>query len=291
MATETEPGTPKKASRGMSATLTRLIQRVNTVRVLKVYAILITIFLYLPIITLIVFSFNAGGLTFPFVGFTTEWYGVLFANEKLATAFITSLKLSFVTMLIATPLSTMVGLAYRRRFKGRRLVLNLLLVAIILPGITYGLGTTLFLNELLGLPKSWWLAITVEVVWTVPFGVIVIIVGFPPNLVENERAARMMGASRLTVFRDITLPQIWPTMLGAAIFSFTLTYNEATRSLLIIGTETPIANQVFAIATRQEPTPELYALGSVTTVVSVILLLAALTIVLLYGAGGTDSPE
>jgi len=100
----------------------------------------------------------------------------------------------------------------------------------------------------------------------------VLLAGFPRTLAENERAARVMGANRWTRFREIIFPQIAPTVLGAAVFAFTLSYNEATRGLLLIGQDNTLPIQVFAIAAGTRATPELFALGAVTTVFSTILL-------------------
>ena len=247
----------------------------TTRKAFAVYAILITIYIYAPIISLIAFSFNEGGLTFPFLGFSLDWYAELLANESMMAAIQRSLLLAFVTMIVTTVLATAMAIAYRRDFVGKRLILFLLILGIITPGITYGIGATLFLNEFLGLPKNLWLALTVHVVWTLPFSFIVLLAGFPPTLAQNEQAARVMGADNLSVFRRIVFPQISPTVLGAAVFAFTLSYNEATRGLLIMGRDNTMPLEVFAIASSRRPTPELFALGAITTVVSTILLVAA----------------
>lgn len=259
-------------------------------RAFVIYAIIFTAYVYLPILSLIGFSFNQGGLTFPFVGFTLDWYAELFANESMIQAIQRSLMLAFATMVVTTILATALAIAYRREFVGKRLILFLLILGIITPGITYGVGATLFLNEILGLSKSLWLALTVHVVWTLPFSFIVLLAGFPPTLAQNEQAARIMGADNPTVFRKIVFPQIAPTVLGAAVFAFTLSYNEATRGLLILGQQNTMPLEVFAIAGSRRPTPELFALGSITTVVSTILL--AITGVIVYRSisrtGGGD---
>ena len=244
----------------------------TTRKAFAVYAVIFTIYIYLPILSLIGFSFNEGGLTYPFVGFTLDWYGELLANQSMVAAIERSLLLAFATMVITTILATAMAIAYRRDFVGKRAILFLLILGIITPGITYGVGATLFLNEILGLSKSLWLALTVHVVWTLPFSFIVLLAGFPPTLGQNERAARVMGADNLTVFRKIIFPQIAPTVLGAAVFAFTLSYNESTRGLLILGQENTMPLEVFAIAGSRRPTPELFALGSITTIVSTILL-------------------
>lgn len=279
MANDTETsertGHVTPTTRSLTDIVTSFFEQVDMRWLLGIYAVLISLYIYLPMLSLIVFSFNEGGLTFPFVDFSTRWYAELFTSQGIITAVERSLKLAFVTMIIATILATATVLAYRRRFQGRHAVLYLLLLGIITPGITYGVGATLFLNQLLGLSHGLWLALTVHVVWTLPFATIVLLAGIPPNLPENEQAARIMGADERTIFREITLPQIAPTVLGAAVFAFTLSYNEATRSLLLVGRQNTMPIQVFSIASSRRATPELFALGSITTVLSTILLLLA----------------
>lgn len=233
------------------------------------------LYIYAPILSLIAFSFNSGGLTFPFVGFSTEWYSVLSENQQIITAMTRSLQLALVVTVITTVLSTATALAYRYDFWGQRGLLYLLILGIITPGITYGVGAQLTLTKLAGLESSLWLATPVHVVWTVPFAVIVLLAGFPRTLAENEQAARVMGASRWTRFREIVLPQIAPTVLGAAVFAFTLSYNEATRGLLLVGQDNTLPIQIFAVAAGTRATPELFALGALTTIFSTVLLVVA----------------
>jgi len=253
--------------------LARLSGIVSFRRLLSVFVLFMILYIYAPILSLIAFSFNEGGLTFPFVGFTTEWYTVLFENQGIVDATVRSLQLALVVTVITTVLATSTALAYRYDFWGQRGLLYLLILGIITPGITYGVGANLFLTELLGQNSGLWLAVPVHVVWTVPFAVIVLLAGFPPTLAENERAARVMGASRWTSFRRVVLPQIAPTVLGAAVFAFTLSYNEATRGLLLVGQENTLPIEVFTIAAGTRATPELFALGTVTTVFSTVLLM------------------
>lgn len=279
MATSKEPSEPQ--SRDQSV-LTGVVQQIDVKTGLVIYTGLIALYIYLPILSLIGFSFNSGGLTFPFLEFTLDWYTKLLNNAEMMGAVGRSLKLALVVTAITTVLGTATALAYRYDFWGQKGILYLLILGIITPGITYGVGATLLFNEMLGLSKQLWLAIPVHVVWTLPFAVIVLLAGFPPNLAENEHAAQVMGADRLTRFKEIILPQIAPTILGAAVFAFTLSYNEATRSLLLIGSDTTMPIEVFNIAASKRATPELFALGSLTTIVSTLLLVVAGYLVL-YG--------
>lgn len=258
-----------------TSTLGELVGRFDRKWLLTAYFVVAALYIYAPIISVLVFSFNTGGVTAPFAGFTPEHYDTLFADQAMVTAIWRSIQLALVVTIITTLLGTAAALAYRYDFWGQRGLLYLIILGIITPGITYGVGTRLFLAETLNFSRNLWLAVPVHVVWTLPFAVIVLLAGFPPTLRENEQAAQVMGASKLASFRKIILPQILPTVLGAAVFAFTLSYNEAERSLLLVGRESTMPIQVFSVASADRATPDLFALGGVTTVFSTVLLLIA----------------
>lgn len=252
----------------------RLRRAVTLRRGLGVLAGLMLLYVYLPVLSLVAFSFNAGGLSFPFTAFTLEWYGVLLNDSSTIEAITLSLRLAAVVTVIGTAMATAVALAYVYGFPGSRLLLYLLITGIVVPGITYSVGANIFLAQLLGLSKQLWLAITVHVVWAVPFATIFLIVGIPSTLKQQAEAARVMGAPDRTIFREIVLPQIWLAVVGAAIIVFTLSYNEGSRSLLLIGRDTTMSLHVLSRAGATLE-PDLFALGSVTALVSTVLFAVA----------------
>lgn len=252
----------------------RVREAVSLRRALGVLAGLMLLYVYLPVLSLVAFSFNAGGLSFPFTAFTLEWYDVLLDDASTIEAITLSLRLAAVVTVIGTTLATAVALAYVYGFPGSRLLLYLLITGIVVPGITYSVGANIFLAQLLGLSKQLWLAVTVHVVWAVPFATIFLIVGIPSTLKEQAEAARVMGAPDLTIFREVVLPQIWLAVVGAAIIVFTLSYNEGSRSLLLIGRDTTMSLHVLSRAGATLE-PDLFALGSVTALVSTVLFAVA----------------
>lgn len=249
-----------------------LTDLINVKLVLGVFSALVVLYVYLPVFSLIAFSFNSGGLSFPFEGVTTQWYAQLFADEAAIEAIVLSLKLAAVVTVIGTLMSTAVAVAYLYGFPGSKGLLYLLIAGIVVPGITYGIGSNIFLSQMLGLTKNLWLAVPVHVVWAVPFATIFLIVGIPSNLSEQDEAARAMGAGDITVFRKIILPQISLSVVGAAIIVFTLSYNEGTRSLLLLGQDTTMPIQVFSVSGSATLSPQVFALGSVTAMFSTVLL-------------------
>jgi len=252
-----------------------LVGSVDLGHVLLAATVLVLLYVYLPILSLIAFSFNSGGLSFPFGQLTLGWYAKLLADSGVINAIVDSLKLAVVVTLVGTTLSTSVALAYMYGFRARRALLYLLITGIVIPGVTYGIGANILLVDVLGFSKQLWLAIPVHVVWTVPFGAIFLLVGVPSNLLEQEEAARVMGVGRWTAFREVILPQMWMVVVGAAILIFTLSYNEGTRSLLLIGQDTTMAIHVNSVSAGATLTPLVFALGSVTTLLSTVLLLVA----------------
>jgi putative spermidine/putrescine transport system permease protein len=276
----TEDVSESGLSTGWAALPNQLLETLKLNRMLAIYTVLVGVYVYLPLISLIVFSFNDGGLSFPFTEFTLDWYGKLLQNDSMNAAIFRSLKLAFVVMIVTTVLSTLALIAYRREFRGKRLFLYLVILGIITPGITYSIGATIFINNILGLPRNLWAALPVHVIWTFPFSFIILLAGTPAEIAKHEEAAQTMGADRITVFREITLPQIGPAVLGAAVFALTLSYNEGTRSILLLGSDTTLPVFIFSAVASTSPTPQLFALGSVTTAVSWLLLAVSFGIVL-----------
>lgn len=239
-------------------------------RLLKAYLVLLTLFVYLPIFSLTAFSFNAGGLTFPFKAFSLEWYVKLFQSPRLMEAVSRSLALALVTMVLTTFLSFMTAYVLRERFRGKILLFYLFVLGIVIPGIAYGLGTALF-YQALGVKKSLWAALPVHVVWTLPFGIILMMAGFDPKIRAYEAAAKTLGGDDWSILREILLPLLFPTLLGTALFAFTLSYNESERSIFLLGTDNTIPAEILAQLSARA-TPELYALGALSTAVSVLSL-------------------
>lgn len=274
MAVETEHETAESSS--------RLAGFVDSKTALGVVTGAVLLYVYVPIISLVVFSFNAGGINFPFEGLSLEWYAALFADQATIEAIVRSLQLAAVVTVIGTLLSTATAVAYLYGFPGSRALLYLLVAGIVVPGITFSVGSNIFLDQLTGLTPTLWLAIPVHVVWTVPFATIFLIVGIPSNLAEQDEAARAMGASNWTVFRKVIFPQISLSVVGAAIIVFTLSYNEGTRSLLLLGQDSTMPIRILSIS-QSSLSADLFALGSTTTIFSSILLVVAGYLLLFRG--------
>ena len=238
--------------------------------------------LYFPFVIMGVLSFQGprGGHTFPLRGVSTIWYWKLFHPGQLTKysdvgeflgdyigALERSLILAGLTMVISTALAMMAVQAFRQRFRGSGTIFYLWLLGIIVPGITVSLGLALVFQRL-GIPLHWWsTGLAVHVMWTLPFSLIVFLMFFNRFDSSLEDAALTLGATRWQTFRHVTLPVMQPAVLTSLLFAFTLSLDEFQRSLLITGTEQTLPLMVMASVTTRV-TPTLYALGTITTLLS-----------------------
>lgn len=135
MAVETEQEAAESTS--------RLAGVVDSKTALAVVTGAVLLYVYVPIISLVVFSFNAGGINFPFEGLSLEWYAALFADGATIEAIVRSLQLAAVVTVIGTLLSTATAVAYLYGFPGSRALLYLLVAGIVVPGITFSVGSNI----------------------------------------------------------------------------------------------------------------------------------------------------
>ena len=253
---------------------------------LGVWFAIFLLFLYGPILVMLVLSLQgqSGGPTFPAKGLVSGyWYSYLGGPNAAAirSAAVTSLLLAVVVGAIASALSLSLIMAYRRM--GRRTgaaLLYLVLLSLMTPGILLSLGMTLWW-KLLGLNLSLYPAgLGVQVAWALPFGFLVMLAIFNRYDAAVEEAARDLGASTLQTFRRVTLPIIWGGVFGAALFGFTLSWNEFERTLLVSPTNT-LPLEIYGELISAVLQPNLYALGVITTFGTIVLVFAMLIVVAL----------
>ena len=145
------------------------------------------------------------------------------------------------------------------------------MTGIMVPGILLSLGLATLLKQL-GIPPAWWsTALGVHVVWTLPFGFLVMMAVFNRFDGSLEEAARDMGASEWTVFKEVTLPLITPGIVAAGLFGFTLSYDEFARTTLLAGEYNTLPLDINASMT-QRIRPTLFALGTASTLFSLLMI-------------------
>lgn len=243
---------------------------------LAAFFALFVIFLYGPIITIAILSFQGpqGGLTFPMNGVSLHWFYDLFEKQAVGDiwgAFRRSLALGLMVMVVTVVLSVMGGLAFRRRFLGAGALFYLVVASLIIPSILISLGVGLIFN-ILDLEVHWATSgFGAQLTWTLPFGLLIMFAVFNRFNKAYEEAARDLGATPWQTVRYVVLPIIGPSLIGVALFGFTLSYDEFARTLLTAGSYNTLPLEIFGMTTNVT-SPVLYALGTMTTVFSFVII-------------------
>jgi putative spermidine/putrescine transport system permease protein len=250
--------------------------------ILAVYLGLFLLFLYGPFIVLAILSFQTGpegGPQFPIVEWSTYWYRHLLgltppsriAPLPINESLIRSLSLAFMTMVVSTVLGVMSAQAFRSRFKGSGVVFYLTLLGMMVPGVLVGLGTALVANAL-GIDRHWWgTAFVLHVVYTFPFAFLVMLAIFNRFDATVEEASWSLGVPPVRTFRKVTFPLIFPGVLSAMLFAFTLSYDEFSRTLFSSGRDLTLPLAIYGTF-AVEIHPNIFAFGVLTTLFSLALL-------------------
>jgi len=261
---------------------------------------LFVLFLYGPVATIFVLSFQGpeGGLTFPMRGTSLHWYRQLMQGlgvVDISAAFLRSLALGSVVMLLTVVMSVLAGLAFRKRLPGGNALFFISIASLIMPSIIVSLGIGLQFRLLdtgiKSVLEAWgmadWLegygtalglytsALGAHLTWTLPFGLLIMFAVFNRFNPVYEEAARDLGASPWQSFRHVVLPLIGPAVVGVGMFGFTLSWDEISRTSQAIGDVNTLPLELQGLTTTVT-TPAIYALGTLTTVVSFAVMGLAL---------------
>jgi putative spermidine/putrescine transport system permease protein len=268
---------------------------------------LFVLFLYGPMFTIFVLSFQGpeGGLTFPLRGLSLHWFRQLangLGTVDIAAAFVRSLTLGAAVMALTIVLSVAAGLAFRKKLRGGDGLFYVAVASLIMPSIIVSLGIGLQFRLIdtgvkwalsaaggdgllenygtaLGLFTS---ALGAHLTWTLPFGLLVMFAVMNRFNPAYEEAARDLGATPWQSFRHVVLPLIGPSVVGIGMFGFTLSWDEIARTSQAIGDVNTLPLELQGL-TATVTTPAIYALGSVTTVVSLLVVGVAVGLVLWLG--------
>ncbi|KQP41197.1 ABC transporter permease [Methylobacterium sp. Leaf104] len=266
---------------------------------LAAFFALFVAFLYGPTLTILVLSFQGpqGGLTFPMNGVSTHWFGKLWAGLGIVDiwgALWRSLRLGLVVMLLTVVVAFFAGLAFRKRFRGESALFTIAVASLVVPSIVVSLGIGLefrlldeavkwaaaetgwgWLQEhgtLMGLYTS---ALGAHLTWTLPFGLLIMFAVFNRFDPAYEEAARDLGASGPQTLRHVVVPILGPSLVGVALFGFTLSFDELARTSQAIGGRNTLPLELQGLTTTVT-TPEIYALGTLTTGMSLAVIGLAL---------------
>jgi putative spermidine/putrescine transport system permease protein len=247
---------------------------------LSAFFALFVLFLYGPMSAIYILSFQgpSGGLTFPLNGVSLNWFRALFEQQRtgdIAGSFVRSIMLALIVLALTVIISVMAGLAFRRRFFGAGFVFYMAIASLIMPGLLVSLGIGLMF-QFLGLRTYWSTsALGAHLTWTLPFGLLIMFAVLSRFNRAYEEAARDLGASDWKILWTIVLPILLPGIIAVALFGFTLSYDEFPRTLVTVGPRNTLPLEIWNMTTNVT-SPALFAIGTVTTAISFVVIASAL---------------
>lgn len=252
---------------------------------LRLYTILVYLFMFTPIAVVMLLSFNANQFgSFPMEGFSFRWFVELWENDAIVRAFRISLVLGALTALISSTLGVLASLALvRYDFPGKQTLTTVLIAPILVPEVVLAVALLLFLRWL-EVHKSFTLLLLGHVIFTLPFVILVVQARLVGIRREYEEAAQSLGANPVQTFLQITLPLLLPAVFAGFLFAFTISFDDITGTLFWKpgGVET-VPTQIFAML-RNSISPEINALGTVMIIVTVALPLLGAAVARRLGA-------
>ena len=240
---------------------------------------LFVIFLYGPMITIFILSLQGqeGKLHFPVRGFGVYWLGQVFQEQRVGNfvePFLRSLLLGGIVTVLVAIMSVSAAMAFRQRFKGSTVLFYLSIASLIVPSILISLGLGVMF-QVMQWPTRWYSSgLGAHLTWTLPIAFLIMLGIFNRFNPSYEEAARDLGASDGKTFWEIVLPLIAPSLVGVSLLTFTLSYDEFTRTSLVSGQHNTLPLEIFGMTTNVT-SPALYALGTLTTLFSFTLIIFA----------------
>jgi spermidine/putrescine transport system permease protein len=243
---------------------------------LRGFFALVVVFLYAPIVILLIFSFNNSELpAFPLSGFTLHWYHQFLTNADLRGALETSAIIAALSSAAAVVLGILASIALvRRRFRGKGPVSALLLSPLVIPYVVFGISLLLLFHQL-GIPRSILTVVIGHIVISLPYTILVIMPRLQQIDVSLEEAAYDLGASRLRTFRSITLPLILPAVVSAYLIAFTTSFDEYAVASFVVGPRVTFPIYLYSALRFPTQLPQVIAVAVVVITVSLLVVVAA----------------
>jgi spermidine/putrescine transport system permease protein len=251
---------------------------------MRVYAIIIFIFLYAPIAFIVAGSFNAGKQAMIWQGFSLDWYGKAFSNPLIMEALGTSLYIALTNAVLSAIIGTLAALGLERVSGWVRGFFDALIyIAIMVPGIVIGISTLIAfvsafdaINPLLGIrfQMGAWAVIAAHVLFNTAVVALLVrarLQGMDRSLVE---ASEDLYASPLGTFRQVVLPLLAPSILAGFLLAFTFSFEDFIIAYFVAGPDVTLPIYIFS-SIRRGVTPEINAVGSVVLLTSFVLLIVA----------------
>jgi spermidine/putrescine transport system permease protein len=237
---------------------------------------LLVIFLYAPLVILLIFSFNDRAfVSFPWEGFTLRWYHTFLANEVLLGTLRTSLKVATGTAILTTILSIPASIALvRRRFFGKSVVSGMLLAPLVIPLVVFGTALLILFNTI-GIPPSPITIMIGHIVIALPFAILTLVPRLERIPEALEEASRDLGAGWFTTFRQITFPLLMPALFSAFLVSFVISFDEVVVASFVTGDNVTFPVYLYSQLRLPRNLPQVIAVAVVILFISTIVVIAA----------------
>ena len=248
----------------------------NGGRLLRTFFVLVVLFLYAPIVILLIFSFNNSELpSFPLSGFTLHWYRQFLTNSELKSALRTSAIIASLSSVVAVTLGVLASVALvRRRFRGKAPVSAILLSPLVIPYVVFGIALLLLFHTL-GIPRSILTVAIGHIVISLPYTILVLMPRLQQIDVSLEEAAYDLGASRLRTFRSVTLPLILPAVVSSFLIAYTTSFDEYAVASFVAGSVTTFPIYLYAALRFPSQLPQVIAVAVVVMIASILVVVAA----------------
>lgn len=238
-------------------------------KILKGYSFALYVFLYAPILIMVIFSFNDSKMLAVWRGFSLRWYEALIADPTVWRALYNSVWVALLTAVISMVLGTITAFVMiRYSFRGKTILDSSLYFPVVIPEITEALSLLLF-YVFTGIPLGALTVVIGHVAFAISYATIVIrarLVGFDRSV---EEAAKSLGANELRTFFHVTLPLILPGVIAGGLLAFTVSYDDFIKTAFTAGPGfQTLPLRIFAMASRGGVSPQLNALATITLVIS-----------------------
>jgi spermidine/putrescine transport system permease protein len=245
-------------------------------RLMRAFFALVVLFLYAPIVVLLIFSFNNSELpSFPLSGFTLHWYHQFLTNPDLQGALETSAIIAALSSTGAVALGVLASIALvRRRFSGKAPVSALLLSPLVIPYVVFGVSLLLLFHSL-SIHLSILTVVIGHIVITLPYTILVLMPRLQQIDVSLEEAAFDLGASRLRTFRSITLPLLLPAVLSAFLIAFTTSFDEYAVASFVVGSRATFPIYLYSAVRFPSNLPQVIAVAVFVITISLVVVVAA----------------
>jgi len=252
---------------------------------LRLFFIGLVVFLYLPIAILAIFSFNAGDVSFPLEGFTTQWYERFLSNPTLFRALERSAIVALCSSTIAVTLGVLAAFVLvRRRFVGKPAASALFFSPLVVPYVVFGVSLLVLftaLDKILAESTGYFIGLGLHsvvighVVVSLPYTILTIMPLLERLSISLEEAAQDLGAGPWERFRRVTLPLLAPALVSSFLIAFTLSFDEFAIASFLSGTQATWPVYLFAQLRVPSQLPQLVAVSSVIFFASLLLVLTA----------------